>query len=184
MKPQDFLSSKTISVRQDGRDWIIEGEHRKVTLGGSDLAVSVESGRNTWRMRPSQPDDLTVESDGKRSTLALTSAGKMEITKYDTGRVTGVKIDLSDFSVDGKPLDIGLQLFMCLEGQTEELVCEALPTEGSAVIKELRWPKAFEPRTVDATVIPAMQGMLIPTNWPQKVYLYESMAYGRALYMR
>ncbi len=60
---------------------------------------------------------------------------------------------------------------------------DVVPTEGSARIKELRWPKAFEPKTIDAAAIPAMQGMLVPTDWPKKVSLYESMTYGRALYM-
>lgn len=181
--PSDFLSSKTISVRRDGRDWIIEGEHRKVTLSETDLAVTIKSGRYVWRMRPSQPDELTVESDGKRTTMALTSAGRMEFARYDTGRMTGVKIDLGDYKADGKLLDVGLQLSVCLEGGSEELVWDVVPTEGGARIKELRWPKAFEPKSIDATVIPAMQGMLVPADWPKKVYVYESMAYGRALYM-
>lgn len=182
MKPEDYLSSKKISVRQDGRNWIIKGEHRTVTLNEADLAVTVKSGPNEWAMRPSQPNDLTVESDGKRFDLALT-AGRMEVSRYDTGRLTGLKIALREFKQDGKPLDFALQLFMCLEGSSEELVCEVVPTEGTARIKELRWPKAFQPNTVDATVIPAMQGMLLPRSWPNKVYLYDRMTYGRGLYM-
>ena len=183
MKPEDYLSSKTISVRQNGKQWVIKGAHRAVTLSESDLAVTVKSGANLWTMRPSQPDELTIESDGKRSTMALTSAGRLEVSPYDTGRLTGVKITLADFKGEGKPLDCSLQLFICLEGTTEELVCEVVPTEVSARIKELRWPKAFEPTTVDATVIPAMQGMLLPTSWPRAVFLYDPMTYGRGLYM-
>ncbi|MCX6375043.1 MAG: hypothetical protein NTU88_03200, partial [Armatimonadetes bacterium] len=182
MKPEDYLSSKKISVRQDGRNWIIKGEHRTVRLNEVALAVTVKSGPNEWAMRPSQPNDLTVESDGKRFDLALT-AGRMEVSRYDTGRLTGLKIALREFKQDGKPLDLALQLFMCLEGSSEELVCEVVPTEGAARIKELRWPKAFQPNTVDATVIPAMQGMLLPRTWPNKVYLYDRMTYGRGLYM-
>jgi hypothetical protein len=183
MKPEDYLSSKTISVRHDGKQWVIKGAHRTVTLNEPDLAVTVRSGANLWTMRPSQPDELTIESDGKRSTMALTSAGRLEVSAYDTGRLTGLKISLGDFKSEGKPLDCGLQLFICLEGTTEELVCDVVPTEGSARIKELRWPKAFEPNTVDATVIPAMQGMLLPTTWPRAVFLYDPMTYGRGLYM-
>lgn len=183
MKPEDFLSSKSISVRQDGKQWVIKGTHRTVTFSEADMAVTVKTGPNVWTMMPSQPDELTVESEGKRIALALTSAGRVEVSKYDTGRLTGLKISLQDFKSEGKALDCALQLFMCLEGSTEELVCEVVPTEGSARIKELRWPKAFAPSTVDATVIPAMQGMLLPTNWPRKVFLYDTMTYGRGLYM-
>ena len=183
MKPEDYLASKTISVGQNGKQWIITGGHRTVTFNESDMAVTVKSGANVWTMRPSQLDDLTVESEGKRVALALTSAGRVEVAGYDTGRMTGLKISLGEFKSDGKPLDCALQLFMCLEGSSEELVCEVVPTEGSAQIKELRWPKAFQPSTVDATVIPAMQGMLLPANWPRKVFLYDPMTYGRGLYM-
>ncbi len=178
MKPEDFLSSKTISVTQDGRVWTIKGAHRTVTLNEADLVVTIKSGSNVWKMRASQPDDLTVESDGKRVSLALTS-GKMEVSRCDTGRVTGLKIHLREFN----PLGFGLELILALEGSTEDLICDVIPTEGSAKIKELRWPKAFEPSTVDATVIPAMQGMLLPKDWPSKVYLYDPMSYGRGLYM-
>lgn len=183
MKPEDFLSSKSISVRQYGKDWVIKGTHRTVTLHGADMSVAVKSGATEWSMRPSQPDELTFESEGKRVTLALTSAGRIEVSKYDTGRMTGIKIGFSDFKSEDKPLDCSLQLFMCLEGSSEELVFEVVPTEGSARIKELRWPKAFEPSTIDATVIPSMQGMLLPSNWPSAVSLYENMVYGRCLYM-
>jgi len=183
MKPEDYLSSKTISVRQDGKNWVIKGAYRTVTFSEADMSVTVKSGANVWTMRPSQPDELTIESDGKRATLALTSAGRVEVSKYDTGRLTGIKISLAEFKSEGKPLDCALQLYMCLEGSSEELVCEVVPGEGSARIKELRWPKAFAPDTVDATVIPAMQGMLLPTNWPRKVFLYDTMTYGRGLYM-
>jgi len=178
MKPEDFLTSKTISVRQYGPIWTIKGVHLTVTLNEADLAVTVKSGPNIWRMRPSQPDDLTVESDGKRVSLALTS-GKMEVTRYDTGRVTGLKIDLREFN----PAGFGLTLILALEGSSEDLICDVIPTEGSARIKEVRWPKAFEPGDVDSTIIPAMQGMLLPRDWPSKVYLYDPMSYGRGLYM-
>ena len=183
MKPEDYLSSKTISVRQDGRNWTIQGAHRAVTFSESDLAVTVSSGPVVWSLRPSQPDELVVESGGKRVSLALASAGRLQVSSYDTGRLTGLKIELREFSHDGKPLDFALQLFLCLEGSSEELVCDVVPVEGSAQIKELRWPKAPEPKTVEATVIPVMQGMLLPADWPKKVFLYDSMSYGRGLYM-
>ena len=183
MRPEDYLSSKTISVRQNGRNWIIEGAHRTVTFSESDFAVTVKSVGNMWSLRPSQPDELTVESDGKRVTMALISAGHVEVSRYDTGCLTGLKIDLRKFKHDGDPLDFSLQLFMCLEGSSEELIFDVVPIEGTARIKELRWPKAFEPSAVDATVIPQMQGILLPRNWPKKVVIRDIMTYGR-LYMQ
>ncbi len=184
LKPEDYLSGKTISVRQNGdKEWVIKGVHRTITFNESDMAVTVKSGDNLWRLRPSQVGDLSIESDGKWARVALTSAGRFEVSRYDTGRLTGLKISLGDFKSEDKLLDCSLQLFVCLEGSSEELVFDVTPTEGIARIKELCWPKAFTPGTVDATVIPAMQGMLLPTKWPRKVFLYDTMTYGRGLYM-
>lgn len=182
MEPVDYLSGKSITVRQDGGNWVIEGKSRTVTLG-ADMSVSVASGGNLWRMRSSQPDELTFEADGKRSTAALTSAAKIEISPYDTGSMTGVKIDLGGFTREGRAVGLSLQLRVCLEGRTEELVFDVLAGETGAQVKELRWPKAFEPKSVDATVIPAMQGILLPRDWPSKTFLYDPMVYGRGLYM-
>ncbi len=182
MTPEDHLSSKTIAVSRAEDAWTVTGARRSFSLA-PDLSVTVKSGPADWKMRPSQPDDLTVESDGRRFPVSLVSAGRIEVSPFDTGRITGLKISLAEFKQDGKPLDFAVTLLMCFEGSTEELVCEAIPTEGHALIKELRWPKAFEPATVDATVIPAMQGMLLPRDWPRKVFLYDPMTYGRGLYM-
>lgn len=183
MKPKDFLSSKHITVRQYDKNWVIKGAHRTVDFNQSDLAITVKSGENVWPMKPSQSDDLTIECDGKKIPLPLTSAGHIDISPYDTGQITGLKISLSDFKSEGKPLNFSLLLFICLEGSSEELIFEAIPTEGSTQIKELRWPRAVDPTVIDTTVMPTMQGMLIPRNWPHKVFLYDPMTYGRGLYM-
>lgn len=180
---KDYLSSRTISVRQDGRRWIIQGERHKVTFSESDFSLAVDAGRVQWRMRPSQPNDLAARDASGDVALKLTSAAKIAVSAYDTGRLTGIKIALSGFEREGKPLDCSLQLFVLLEGGTEELVFDSVPTEGAAAIRELRWPKAIEPGATDAAVIPAMQGMLLPTKWPKKVAPYSTVAYGRGMYM-
>ena len=183
MTPEDYLSSRTISVRNYGNTWSIKGTHRTVTLDRTNLAVEVRSGSSRWKMRAAQPNDVTVEHEGKRSIVSLTSAGVIDVSPYDTGRQTGLRIDLREFSRDGQILDFGLQLILSLEGTSEELICEVIPREGAARVRELRWPKGFEPASVDMTIIPAMQGMLVPRNWPTRVFLYDNMAYGRGLYM-
>ena len=57
MKPEDYLSSKQISVRQYGKDWVIKGAHRSVELSESDLSIKIKSAANVWSMKPSQPND-------------------------------------------------------------------------------------------------------------------------------
>jgi len=183
MTPKDFLSSRTISVRQSGGTWTITGARRTVTFLQSNFSVKVDAGPVSWIMRPSQPDDLAVKSPDGFAAMPLTSAEKIAVTPYDTGRMTGIKIDLSGFKHDGKTLDCSLQLFLCLEGETEELICDVTAVEGETKVRQICWPKAIMPGSVDTTVVPAMQGMLVPDKWPGKVFLYDTMSFGRGLYM-
>jgi len=62
-------------------------------------------------------------------------------------------------------------------------VCRILAEDGDARVRELLWPASFEPGSFESTVVPFMQGMLLPRDWPRSVRLYDSMSYGRGLYM-
>lgn len=185
MKPADFLSNKTISVRYENDKWIITGQRRVISLSRPNLEMTIKAGPLKWLMLPANDNDLTVEAEGKRLSLSFMNAGKMEFSPYETGFKTGVKIVLRDFRQNGKLLDIELRLFVCLEGSSEELICELVAIEGATTVKECRWPKCFEPQSVNFTVIPFMQGMLLPRDWPRKVRSYKSlcMSYGRGLNM-
>lgn len=182
MRPQEYLSGNSIKVKQNGSKWTIRGGSREVTFNEQDFSMAVKAG-GTWQMRPSQPDDLSVAGPEGAAALPLTQAARLSVSSYDTGRITGIKVVLAGFKNQDKELDCSLQLIIALEGRTEELVCEAIPVEGSAAITELKWPKAFVPGSLDATVVPAMQGMLVPAKWPKKVFLFDTVSYGRGLYM-
>ncbi|HEX2972564.1 MAG TPA: DUF5696 domain-containing protein [Tepidisphaeraceae bacterium] len=178
---QTTRPSVTVSKSDDG--WVIEGKTRTIRLKTADLAIQVQAGPSQWRMMPSAGDDLTVECDGQRFPLKFLDARKIEITPYHNGYQDGVKILLSDFPHAGQTLDLALRLLIGLDAFSQELIFEVIPTEGQARIKECLWPKGFDSAGVDQTVVPYMQGMLLPRNWPKKVYLYDNISYGRGLYM-
>jgi len=48
---------------------------------------------------------------------------------------------------------------------------------------ECFWPQAVSNSCFDYTVVPFMQGMLLRKDWPKKVRLYNTVCYGRGLYM-
>ena len=171
-----------IEVCRKGKRWVMRGERREAVLDAATLAMEARAGGTTWRLLPAQADDLTVEAGGARHPLSLTAAAARAIDPYHTGYASGVKIELSDFSREGQFFDLRLQLFIGLEGPDEELVCAVAPVEGAAKLKELQWPRAFAPETVDATVLPNMQGVLLPRDWPDEVKLDE-LNHGRTLYM-
>lgn len=184
MKPTEYLSGKNISVKENDGKWVISGKRHTAILEAANLDLTVMAGSCKWSMLPSNENDLKVEHTDESFYLSLASAENIRISKYDTGSATGVKIDLNGFIRDGKTLDLKLQLIIALDGTSEELVCSIIPMENSTAIKECRWPKAFSPEDNDFTVVPFMQGMLLPRNWPDKVSLYEpDVCFGRGLGM-
>jgi hypothetical protein len=123
-------------------------------------------------MVPSSDDDLLLRSRGEEFHVRLRDAGKIDITPFDTGYKTGVKITLRRFRhhgllYDGAELDVTLYLTVCLEGKDEELVFDTVARENETTVRELDWPKALDARDVDYTVLSNNRGTLLPRDWPR-----------------
>ncbi|MBN2269591.1 MAG: hypothetical protein JXN61_03200 [Sedimentisphaerales bacterium] len=170
-------------VVKEGEEWTIRGSKSRLQFNPSDFQMTVHTNERTWSMAPSFSGDLVVESAGQRLSLRLAEAGKKNVTPYSTGFKGGVKVELSEFSHGENKIDLGITLFICLEGPEEELVCELVPSEKDTNIIECCWPAAMSEASFDATVVPYMQGMLLPKGWPKEVRLYDTVCYGRGLYM-
>jgi hypothetical protein len=180
---QNDWGTPKIQVSQEQGRWIVKGLRNRFELEPSDLQMTVSAAGRTWSMVPSSGGDLIVENAGERLSLRLADAGKKEVSLYQTGFKSGLKIALEDFASGEKKLDLQMALFACLEGPQEELVCELVAAEKNAAVLECSWPRAVADECFDHTVVPFMQGMLLPKAWPQKVRLYDTMCYGRGLYM-
>ncbi|MHC4438325.1 MAG: hypothetical protein ACYS3S_13270, partial [Planctomycetota bacterium] len=172
-----------VTVRQDAAQWIIHGERLTVVVDSNSLAMRIKDKDIIWNIEGSTQRDLTIEHDGRNIPLRLRDAKKITIEPYETGFKSGIKIRLNDYIHQDKLLKIGLQLNICLQTPNEELVCELAATENSAAVKQCLWPAPFEQASFDFTVVPFMQGMLLPKQWPQRVWLYDTISYGRGLYM-
>lgn len=180
--PSDYLSGAHVKVTHEGSTWTITGTKRTVTIHADDLGVSIDSAGVQWPLNASNGDDLVVQNNQERFDLAMKDAGKIEITPYDTGAMTGVKIDIAGFH-HGAALDLGIQLFIGIEGADEDVVCKAVAQEGACAVKELRWPGGLQAGFADRSVVPMMQGVLIPRDWPRKVAACERLTHSRGLYM-
>lgn len=180
---QEEWGSPKVQVLQEEGKWMIKGLKNQITLNPPDLQMTVHTPGQRWSMIPSFSGDLIVEDSGERLSLRLADTGKKEISKYQTGFKTGIKIALKDFAFKGKKLDLQIHLFVCLEGEHEELVCELIADEKNTTILECFWPHAVSDDCFDYTVVPFMQGMLLPKDWARKVWLYNTVSYGRGLYM-
>ncbi|MBN1817960.1 MAG: hypothetical protein JW828_11420 [Sedimentisphaerales bacterium] len=172
-----------IAVEQKDNEWILRGQKHTAVLNGKTLALQVRDQGVLWSLEGSQQGDLLTEYNGQTTSLCLAEASKIEIAGYNTGFMSGVNVQLTGFRHNDNPLDLQIQLFLCLQGPDEDLVCEIVATENRTRIKECRWPGAFEAGSFDHTVVPFMQGMLLPAKWAKPVWLYDTLSYGRGLYM-
>jgi hypothetical protein len=154
-----------------------------VDLNPATLQMTVRIGDRTWSTVASFAGDLVAEAAGKTYSLRLADAGRRQVSRYETGFKTGVRISLGDFRQESTAVPVRMDLFLCLEGPQEELACDVVAQENEARVLECSWPPAIAEDSFDATVVPFMQGMLLPKTWPEKVWLYDTMCYGRGLYM-
>lgn len=180
---QRDYGAPNVKVSEADGVWTLGGQTNRVEIQASNLQMTVRTPGKVWAMLPSVPVDLVVETAGKTYSLCLAQASEKIITPYQTGFKTGVKIALDGFKQSDAQIDVELDLFICLEGPEEELVCEVLAREGKTQVLECLWPGGLEADSFDATIVPFMQGMFLPKNWDQKVWLYETLTYGRGLYM-
>jgi len=170
-----------VQVAHEQGRWIVAGQKRRVILNESDLALTVEAGSVTWRLGPSSTEDMLVQWRGERFNLGLADAGRMTVDPYDTGYKTGVKIRLEGFRSaglfsQGLELDLAVVLTICLEGEEEELVCDAVAIEREASLRQLDWPKAVAAGEADYAVLNHVSGNLLPRHWPHAYHPFRNFS--------
>jgi hypothetical protein len=187
---EDLLPAESgapsVRVSRDGDIWRLQGGRTDVRLDLENLRLSVATASGTWTTRPSFDGDLTLgDASGRElGAFRLSAATRKGAAPYRTGFQTGIRISLSGYrGPDQHDHGAALDLFVGLDGPDEDLVCRILAEDGQDRVRELLWPASFEPASFDSTVVPFMQGMLLPKDWPRAVRLYDSMSYGRGLYM-
>ncbi len=171
------------AVEQSPEGWVIHGTRRTVTLNATNLAIRIEGPDAAWVTGPSSGGDLVLQTAGKQTAHALRDATRVRIHPLSTGYADGLAIQLAGFQDGDRELDLKLNLSVSLDHESGDLVGEAVAWEGQSQVRELRWPRGFDPAAITTTIVPFMQGMLLPRDWPRKVFLYDSLSYGRGLYM-
>lgn len=172
-----------VRVLQSGSQWTIQGKRLTVIFSSDTFAIQVKDKNVIWNLEESGKGDLIVERKGQKIPLRLGDAKNIDITPYETGFKSGLKIKLTDYSFQDTQLDLALTLFVCLQTPDEDLICELVTKEDVITVKECFWPAAFKQDSFDFTVVPFMQGMLLPKEWKKRVRLYDTISYGRGLYM-
>ena len=172
-----------VTVKKDGTKWVLSSDKCKLTLDEQTLGITIDYAGTSWHMKLPGKEDIEIQIGDKTIRLTLLDARQKKVEEYKTGFERGVKVSLSGFAAEGQPLGVSLSLFICLDISREELLFIVVPKEEGASIKRLNWPPGCVPGQADFTVVPFMQGMLLPRDWSRKISLYDNLSYGRGLYM-
>jgi hypothetical protein len=165
-----------IQVTSKAGKWTIKGKKNTVTLDQKNLAVTIQTPATIWQMVPSSAKDMLVRSRGVDADIQLSSAREFQVTPYDTGYKTGVKLVLSGWRQQNdqqtQHAERGLTLFLtiCLEGETEDVVFDVVALEQDTAVRQLDWPTALDARDVDYTILSNGRGNILPRNWSKDFF--------------
>jgi len=155
--------------------WIVGTPSLTLHIAKADLVMEVKTPAETWRFLPS--DKFDIEFQGK--SFALTSAKSVRGESFNTGYSVGLLLTFLDFQ--DMP---GFELRLTANLIGNEAVFELAAHDVDTPLQYIRWPKDVETGNTesDLSVIPRMQGMLIPGNWPEAIEAMD-LCNSRAFYM-
>ena len=155
--------------------WVVKNPQLEVRVTKSDLAMVVHTPQETWRLAPC--DDRDIDVAGKK--FGLQSAGVKRAEAFPTGYSVGMTLTFAQFP-DAQ--DLELRLTINLIGN--EIVFEVAAPGEVARLETINWPKPVELGNTanECSVIPHMEGMLLPGDWPREIHSAD-LCNSRTLYM-
>lgn len=148
--------------------------------------VEVRYKNKSWKPVPEFVPGLLLNIKGKDIHTPFYPARYKKLQKYNTGYGDGLKILLKEFYVNSKKVNIEVELIVLLEKPEEEMIFKFIViSDKDRLIKECHWPGPFLLENNSSySVIPQMQGMLLPNAWDKEVKLYyNGKCCTRGLYM-
>ena len=141
----------------------------------NDFAMKVASAAAEWHFVPCDGRDIEIA----KKKFSLVSARGVKMEPFNTGYSVGMTATLTDF-----PDAPGFELRLTANVIGSEIVFELAAREDGIQLESLNWPKAIEigNAPADLSVIPRMQGMLIPGDWPKAIHAGD-LCNSRSFYM-
>ena len=156
--------------------WRVKAPGLTLTWDKKDFSMTVDTQSGaSWKFLPCDTHDV----EWQRNRFSLTEAKRREAVEFFTGYGAGMSITLGDF--DAVP---GLEFRITALLIGSELVFDIAAKEPGPGMTMMHWPKAVETgaTAADLAVIPRMQGMLLPGDWPVAV-VAEDLCNSRSFYM-
>jgi hypothetical protein len=155
--------------------WRIEAPELAVRIDRQDLSMEVRTHGTRWDFLPASSDDISFANGA----VALTSAQQITAAPFKTGFSVGCLVTFEEFP--DRP-NLAVRWTTSIIGN--EIVFDLAVDHNESILRNVRWPKAVAlgNSAADWTVIPRMQGMLIPGNWAQTITA-EDLVNSRSFYL-
>lgn len=150
--------------------------------------IEVHTENKVWKQEADFKASINIKLEGNNLVLCLNDALSISIEEFKNGIGSGIRTTYTNWNYNGTQIEAAFETIVWIDDTYGNLHLELLPLNE----KEIRfissaWPAPFEFKLNDRTaytVIPMMQGTLIPNNWPEKVEAVEPpMFYERAAYL-
>ncbi|MCI8400766.1 MAG: hypothetical protein HFI38_01505 [Lachnospiraceae bacterium] len=142
-----------------------------VTVGISvgELRFRVRAGGRVWEQDQAVKPGIWLDED---EVLWLEDAQTISHRRYDSGAGTGILSSYEGFRVKGEEVSFSLETLVWIEYATGDVRFELIPGREGLTFRQIRWPAPFSfdlPQDEAVSVLPVMQGILIPNTWENQV---------------
>lgn len=155
--------------------WTVSTADLRLQVHKKDLAMTVNTPGHVWRFLPCDNSDMHFVG----SRISFLDATDIAMEAFHTGYSVGLSARLRGFE---EAPELELRFSAHLIGN--EIVFDLAMSDQSDNLLVVNWPKALETDSTaaDIAVIPRMQGMLLPGDWPQPIH-GEDLSNSRSFYL-
>lgn len=156
--------------------WRVTTPQLTLEVNRADLAMRVKTPATEWVFARCGMKDIRMA----KSLFGFLSAKSISAESFNTGYSVGMTMTLKEF-----PDAPGLEFYLTANLIGNEVVFELAARDGNDVMHSVGWPTAIETgaTSADLAVIPRMQGMIVPGDWPQEIPERDDLCNSRHLYM-
>lgn len=155
--------------------WTVTTPRLTLLWSRADGVLTMRTPTAEWQTVPCDNND--IQYGGK--SFGLLSAGAASMAPFNTGYSVGMTGTFAQFP---DAPELTLRLTANVIG--DDIVFELAAEESTRSLGGINWPKAIASSNTaaDVAVIPRMQGLLLPGDWPQEIHSQEP-ANSRTIYM-
>ena len=153
----------------DSHNFSVSASGITISLNRDTLLYRIAAPGRTWEQTPSSGCVILL-ADG--SAASFRDAASIRHQLYESGAGTGILSSYADFSVSGKKLPFSFETYVWIEYATGCVRFELIPGQEGLDFSSLRWPAPFvfdTPENSAVSVMPVLQGLLIPNLWENPV---------------